>query len=104
MDGEKGKDDVMLTAADTRAMGICSTCNSMELCTSRRTWIGPVHHCEEFDDCVDSPSRPARLAIVTTNEPETDGGLFGICVNCAHRETCTFPKVEGGIWHCEEYE
>ena len=28
----------------------------------------------------------------------------GICVNCIHRDTCTFPKSEGGRTHCEEYE
>jgi hypothetical protein len=104
MNGKKGKDDVMLTAADTRALGICSTCNFMESCTKRRTWIGPVHHCEEFDDHAEAPSRPARLEVVTADEPEIDDGLAGICVNCAHRGTCTLPKAEGGIWHCEEYE
>ena len=28
----------------------------------------------------------------------------GLCVNCIHRDTCTFPKCEGGRTHCEEYE
>ena len=27
----------------------------------------------------------------------------GLCVNCASRHTCLFPKNEGGVWHCEEY-
>lgn len=27
----------------------------------------------------------------------------GLCVNCANRETCLYPKPEGGVWHCEEY-
>jgi hypothetical protein len=27
----------------------------------------------------------------------------GLCVNCANRHTCLFPKPEGGVWHCEEY-
>jgi hypothetical protein len=41
-----------------------------------------------------------------TNRPrrEKDGmELKGLCVNCANRYTCLFPKSEGGVWHCEEY-
>ena len=29
--------------------------------------------------------------------------LKGLCVNCANRYTCLFPKSEGGVWHCQEY-
>ena len=28
----------------------------------------------------------------------------GLCVNCIHRDTCTFPKCDEGRLHCEEYE
>lgn len=28
----------------------------------------------------------------------------GLCVNCIHRDTCTFPKCDKGRVHCEEYE
>lgn len=28
----------------------------------------------------------------------------GLCINCAHRETCTLPKSEEEKFHCEEYE
>ncbi|MHC4505741.1 MAG: hypothetical protein ACYTFI_20745, partial [Planctomycetota bacterium] len=27
----------------------------------------------------------------------------GLCGNCEERRSCTFPKPEGGVWHCEEY-
>jgi hypothetical protein len=33
-----------------------------------------------------------------------DVPLKGLCMNCAYRETCLYPKPEGGVWHCEEYE
>jgi hypothetical protein len=26
-----------------------------------------------------------------------------LCLNCEVRESCKFPKAEGGVWHCEEY-
>ena len=31
-------------------LGICSTCNHLDLCASRKNWIAPKIHCEEFDD------------------------------------------------------
>jgi len=34
---------------------------------------------------------------------EVEKELRGLCVNCANRETCLFPKSEGGVWHCEEF-
>jgi hypothetical protein len=30
--------------------------------------------------------------------------FLGLCRNCENRRTCAFPKPEGGIWHCEEYQ
>jgi hypothetical protein len=31
-------------------------------------------------------------------------GYTGICANCIHQDTCTFPKNEEVKIHCEEYE
>jgi len=31
------------------------------------------------------------------------GPFLGLCVNCEDRETCIYPKPEGGVWRCEEY-
>ena len=28
----------------------------------------------------------------------------GLCENCANRDDCLFPRPEGGVWHCEEYQ
>jgi len=95
-------------ATRARDLGICCTCNHRETCTRRRTWIGPVFHCEEFDDFVDIPRR-GRVDLAKAEEPEARPSARseahrGLCVNCAHRDTCTFSKPEGGVWHCEEYE
>ncbi len=35
---------------------------------------------------------------------ENDGEVYkGLCMNCANRWSCLFPKSEGGVWHCKEY-
>lgn len=28
----------------------------------------------------------------------------GLCAHCDSREICSIPKIDGGIWHCEEYK
>lgn len=28
----------------------------------------------------------------------------GLCRFCARRDTCVYPKHEGGVWHCTEFE
>jgi hypothetical protein len=59
-----------------------------------------------FDDS--QPQSQAEVEEVKTSpDPiETKGlesDLKGLCVNCDNRHTCTFPKPEEGVWHCEEY-
>jgi len=29
--------------------------------------------------------------------------LKGLCANCSIRKTCTIPKPDEGIWHCDKY-
>lgn len=98
--------------------GLCSTCKNASTCTYPRDPNRPVSCCcehEGYEECEGSVS----LALLTT------GGIFGrardsaaesstaskdartdegLCKNCGNRQTCTFPKPEGGVWHCEEYQ
>ena len=100
-----------MSAGDMRQYGLCSTCNSIETCINRKNWKGPVMFCEEFDDCgpvvttggaTESAKKGTAIALPEkTNAPSVRRGL---CVNCLHCETCGFPIVEGGVWHCEKYE
>ena len=95
-------------ARDPRELGLCSTCNSIDTCTGRATWVGPVHHCEEFDDAETQQKKPNLKAVppqaAEVDESAAAGARQGLCVNCEHRDSCSFPVVEGGVWHCEEYE
>jgi hypothetical protein len=86
--------------------GLCSTCIHAETCVRFKHMQEPVWYCEEFDDNI--PSQPAEnqtktkdfdISQATENAPL----YMGLCANCRNRDTCTFPKPEGGIWHCEEY-
>jgi len=100
------------TPHETEYGGLCMTCVHSSTCAFPRRKDQPVLSCEEFDDGgrrpteitgADDPLVPEPQAQVTdiTHEPPRHKGL---CATCNNRETCTFPKPEGGIWHCEEFE
>jgi hypothetical protein len=91
--------------------GLCITCNNSPGCGFRRIRGFDAIFCETFDGDGASPQMDLRRRIQTpptaanvpaTEEPATVR-LAGLCVNCEHRDECTFPKPEGGVWHCEEY-
>jgi hypothetical protein len=90
----------------TSALGICVTCNYVDTCTGRASWLGPVFHCEEFDDRVEMVQAEVPMgagAEATAARIESTVQL-GLCENCEHRTGCGFRRQEGGVWHCEEYE
>lgn len=91
--------------------GLCMTCNNAPGCYHHAN-RGPALFCELFDDYVPSftqsgveqdPRQLDRAMAVQTVQVHS-GTHTGLCMNCAHREACAHPKLEGGIWHCENYE
>jgi hypothetical protein len=88
--------------------GLCTSCQNAEECTFPRDPDRPVCQCEEFAGYESLPgrvslegSRPSRTGFV--QEEKNTGSWIGLCKNCGNRETCSFPKPEGGVWHCDEY-
>ncbi len=80
---------------------LCSTCNNQSTCMYRKTRNHPIFFCEQFD-----PYVPVSGATVTKHySPQliSHNNVKGLCSNCDNYKTCTLPKPEGGIWHCEEY-
>jgi NADH:ubiquinone oxidoreductase subunit E len=94
-------------------LGICSTCNHVDICTSQENWIGPKIHCEEFDDSDPQYQKSDRDAQSFNIAPATSpkihdrkGPYKGLCVNCDAREYCTLQtsdRVDRVVWHCEEW-
>ena len=88
--------------------GICTTCNHAHLCMHSQNSKRPVWFCEMFDDYV-----PPRELSSNSNKSQKKynskleshyAQYKGLCMNCAKRDSCTFPKPEGGVWHCAEYQ
>jgi len=88
---------------------LCSNCRNAADCTFPKDRQSPSLYCEEFE--LDSTplakmaakERPLPAAPVEA-EDEDSGKFIGLCINCDNRKTCVYPKPEGGIWHCEEYQ
>ena len=91
--------------------GLCSTCDNGPRCAFKATRKKPAWHCEEFRCDGTSPVKNAGTppyggspSIQSRAIKVEDSTQFiGLCSDCEDRESCVFPKPEGGIWHCEEY-
>ena len=92
-----------------RYFGLCSNCRNASTCTFPRDPDKPAFYCEEFEIettiSTISYEKVQLLATGTVATRDKDSTKFnGLCSDCENHQTCTFPKPEGGIWHCEEYQ
>ncbi len=99
-------------------LGLCSTCKHSSICTYPRDPNRPVSYCcenEGYEECEGSVSlglltsgnifRRPFDSVDTSLNVERDSRIDqGLCKNCANHENCTFPRPEGGVWHCDEYQ
>jgi hypothetical protein len=88
--------------------GLCRTCVKAPECTFPRDPRRPVRSCDEFEGA-DGPRSERVPRIVAPSifpvRGACEGGtaeLKGLCVQCARRHTCAYPKPAGGVWHCDE--
>lgn len=94
--------------------GLCSICNRTQSCSLPRESTRSILECDEFEIqslyriptfefITDKILSDEPLAVEPVHSVETNQ-FKGLCCDCANRKTCTYPKVEGGIFHCEEYQ
>jgi hypothetical protein len=87
------------------AMGVCAACKHDPECIYEDISRGVVLQCEQFEmGFREQPARPAPVrARAESGRVKDTNGYAGLCSNCDNRETCIYPKPEGGVWRCEEY-
>jgi hypothetical protein len=92
----------------TMGAGLCRTCVKAPECTFPRDPKRPVRSCDEFEG-VDGPRLACNPPMVAASVIPLTGGsekmtpeMRGLCVQCARRHTCAYPKPVGGVWHCDE--
>jgi len=90
---------------------ICSICKNTPTCVIPRDPNRPLLYCDEYELSKPVPKSIQTVLIssyaakVKNKSEEAKGSesYKGLCKLCDKLETCTFPKPEGGVWHCEEY-
>lgn len=93
--------------------GLCLSCRNASDCTYSRNPDIAVLQCEEFEGET-ALRRRSPLPLIPSVRKTSVSALLkgpqedphrakGLCSLCEGLETCTFPKPEGGVWHCEEY-
>jgi hypothetical protein len=101
---ERGSPAVPMTP-EAETVGLCITCNNSPSCVYREARGKDALYCEMFDSG-NGASSSVTITLTTVVKPDVQEkpSLKGLCVNCEHRDHCTLPRSEGGVWHCEEYE
>lgn len=92
--------------------GICLICKNANTCVFPRDPNRPLLYCDELelDDPLPKGTREAMVSSYadmleqTCRRSKGSEAPLGLCKLCENREECTFPKPEGGVWHCEEYK
>lgn len=90
-------------------ISLCSSCRHNTACTFQEDRQTPAFFCEEFEIDPRPLTKKAGIEIVESGPSAAAGKddsseFIGLCSNCDNRKTCEYPKPEGGIWHCEEYQ
>lgn len=92
--------------------GLCASCEEGPNCTYPRDFDHPPILCEQY---VPYPPAQAKVSAVDTSKSDllrsnrvvtgrADASKYpGLCASCDKQTGCTYPKPEGGVWHCVEY-
>ena len=84
--------------------GLCMTCRFADDCGPAKSPGSPILFCEEFETAGTPTARKVSSGSPQVFSEEDDREKQkGLCMDCRNRENCTFPRPEGGVWHCEEY-
>ena len=93
-------------------LGLCETCNHIYSCNLRKRYHQPVWQCEEFDDSdlikkdllIENDSGKMEVEDSLNANLKSKKQYLGLCYDCKNRKYCTYPRPEGGVKCCEEYE
>jgi hypothetical protein len=90
------------------AGGVCLACKFDPDCIYEAASGGTILQCEQFEMGFRQPAvqAPSLDELPFTGMPfhgRASRAYSGLCSNCDNRETCIYPKPEGGVWRCEEY-
>jgi hypothetical protein len=91
---------------DIRRISLCANCKNAPTCAFPKDPDRPSFYCEEFEieELPQKKITQMPSADSHSTKEKDKSGFKGLCSDCENRRTCKFPRLEGGIWHCEEYQ
>ena len=85
--------------------GLCASCKNADNCEYLKIAQKPVLQCAEFQGFGSRPMKEVPENKSKKNDEADESSKFmGLCRTCEIRKTCKYPKPEGGVWHCDEYQ
>ncbi|MBW6516519.1 MAG: hypothetical protein K0B81_07905 [Candidatus Cloacimonetes bacterium] len=96
---------VELHSKNNQRTGLCADCVRAESCSLSNNTEAAIWNCEDYENEEVAPIA-AESKVEAKMEAMADAAVEanpGLCPYCIHNENCSLKKVEGGIWHCEEY-
>jgi hypothetical protein len=91
------------SSSNNESLGLCSTCSRLENCSARESFKGEILQCKEFDDYKLKQSG-TREKVNGEKTSIHRPALKGLYMNCDLAGTCILPKLESGVWFCNEYQ
>ena len=88
----------------TVAAGLCTTCEHEPRCTHARASGVPVLECDDVSTFTIAIAPTTGIETTRHPAPPPQFAAKGLCATCDRLVNCTYPKLEGGVWHCDEFE
>ena len=81
--------------------GLCAYCVRKHSCCLTGDF-GLVYDCDEYEAGAEE-TNPLTFTTLDLGK-EDDAAVYGLCAQCQIRDICQLKNINGGIWHCEEYQ
>jgi len=81
--------------------GICALCVHADYCTFPGSINKSITYCDEWEGYETKPRYSKAKKVIKPYKKEEK--YQGLCRYCAQRESCTYPKNDGGVWVCDDY-
>jgi hypothetical protein len=86
-------------------LGLCASCKNAPKCEYLKIARQPVLQCAEFQGFEFKTIKETHEnEFRKTSQADDSNEYMGLCQTCENRETCKYPKPEGGVWHCDEFK
>ncbi len=81
---------------------LCHACAEEQVC-NHNTAQQTIVNCDEFHGAGGAPARDTKPKTHKTARKHTILSGCGLCVNCDHRNDCTYADPSQFVMQCEEY-